>query len=175
MPRTHKTFPRLYVEDSLGKGETITLGRDQTNYLISVLRMKAGDAVIVFNGSDGAWLSKIADPSRKAVTLELVVQTAHQTPPSDLWYGFGPLKTGRLDYVVQKATEMGAGIIQPVVTRFTQVSKLKPEKLRANAVEAAEQCEVLSIPTIAPEVELSELMSSWRAMHGLRRLIVCAD
>lgn len=175
MPRIYKSFPRLYIEHSLGKGEAVTLGREQTNYLISVLRMKAGDSVIVFNGSDGAWLAKIADPNRKAATLELVVQTAHQTPPSDLWYGFAPLKTGRLDYVVQKATEMGAGIIQPVITRFTQVSRLKPEKLRANAIEAAEQCEVLSIPTIAPEVELSELLSSWRATHGLRRLIVCDE
>jgi len=175
MPRTYKSFPRLYVEHPLGMGETVTLGREQTNYLIAVLRMKAGDAAIVFNGSDGAWLAKIADPNRKAVTLELVVQTAHQTPPSDLWYGFAPLKTGRLDYVIQKATEMGAGIIQPVLTRFTQVSRLKPEKLIANAIEAAEQCEVLSIPRIEPEIGLGELLASWRPTHGLRRLIVCDE
>ncbi|MHB1104012.1 MAG: 16S rRNA (uracil(1498)-N(3))-methyltransferase [Devosia sp.] len=175
MPRTHKSFPRLYVEHSLGKGEIVMLGREQTNYLISVLRMKAGDAVIIFNGSDGAWLAKIADPNRKAVTLELVVQTAHQTPPSDLWYGFAPLKAGRLDYVIQKATEMGAGIIQPVITRFTQVGKLKPEKLRANAIEAAEQCEVLSIPAIPPEIGLDALLASWRPTQGLRRLIVCDE
>lgn len=175
MPRTYKSFPRLYVEHSLGKGQTLMLGREQTNYLLSVLRMKAGDAVIVFNGSDGAWLARIADPSRKAVTLELVVQTAHQTRPPDLWYGFAPLKTGRLDYVIQKATEMGAGTIQPVVTRFTQVSKLKPEKLRANAIEAAEQCEVLSIPAIGPEIRLEPLLADWRSIHGLRRLIVCDE
>jgi 16S rRNA (uracil1498-N3)-methyltransferase len=175
MPRQYKSFPRLYVEHPLGKGETITLGREQTNYLISVLRMKAGDSVILFNGTDGAWLAKIADPNRKAVTLGLVVQTAHQTPRSDLWYGFAPLKTGRLDYVIQKATEMGAGIIQPVLTRFTQVNRLKPEKLLANAIEAAEQCEVLSIPRIELEIGLSELLSTWRVDHGLRRLIVCDE
>ena len=175
MPRTYKSFPRLYLEHPLGKGETVTLGREQTNYLISVLRMREGDAVIVFNGVDGAWLARIADPNRKAVILELVVQTAHQTEPSDLWYGFAPLKTGRLDYVVQKATEMGAGIIQPVLTRFTQVNRLRRDKLLANAIEAAEQCEVLSIPRIEPEIGLSELISSWRAMHGLRRLIVCDE
>lgn len=175
MPRQYKSFPRLYVEHPLGKGETITLGREQTNYLIAVLRMKAGDAVIVFNGSDGAWLAKIADPDRKAVTLDLVVQTAHQPPPSDLWFGFAPLKTARLDYVIQKATEMGAGTIQPVITRFTQVNKLKPEKLQAHAIEAAEQCEVLSVPRIEPDLTLEALLSSWRSIHGLRRLIVCDE
>lgn len=175
MPRTYKSFPRLYIEHALGKGEAVTLGREQTNYLISVLRMKAGDSVVVFNGREGAWLARIVDPSRKAATLELVVQTAHQTPPSDLWYGFAPLKTGRLDYVVQKATEMGAGIIQPVLTRFTQVSRLRRDKLVANAIEAAEQCEVLSIPRIEPEIGLSELLSSWRATHGLRRLVLCDE
>lgn len=175
MPRTYKSFPRLFVEHSLGMGEHVVLGRQQTNYLISVLRMKAEDSVVLFNGRDGAWLAKITDASRKAVQLELVVQTAHQTPASDLWYGFAPLKTGRLDYVVQKATEMGAGIIQPVITRFTQVTRLKPEKLRANVIEAAEQCEVLSIPIIEPEIGLESLLASWRTVHGLRRLVVCDE
>ena len=175
MPRTYKSFPRLFVEHPLGKGEVIVLGREQTNYLITVLRMKAGDSVILFNGSDGAWLARIADPSRKAATLELVVQTAHQTPPSDLWYGFAPLKTGRLDYLVQKATEMGVGAIQPVITRFTQVTRLRPEKLRANVIEAAEQCEVLSVPRIEPEIGLEPLLESWRSTHGLRRLVVCDE
>lgn len=175
MPRTHKSLPRLFVEHPLDAGGTLTLGREQTSYLISVLRMQAGDGLVVFNGRDGAWLARIADPHRKAATLELSVQAAHQTPRSDLWYGFAPLKTGRLDYVIQKATEMGAGIIQPVMTRFTQVSRLKPEKLRANAIEAAEQCEVLSIPLIAPEIGLDALLAGWRAAHGLRRLIVCDE
>lgn len=175
MPRSHKSLRRLFVEHPLGEGRMLTLGRDQTNYLISVLRLQAGDGVILFNGRDGAWLARIADPHRKAAVLELVVQTAHQTPPSDLWYGFAPLKTGRLDYVVQKATEMGAGLIQPVVTRFTQVTRLKPDKLLANAIEAAEQCEVLSIPRIEPEIGLDELLAGWRATHGLRRLIVCDE
>lgn len=175
MPRTYRSFPRLFVEHPLGEGEHVVLGREQTNYLIAVLRMKAGDSVVLFNGRDGAWLARIAGTSRKAVQLELMVQTAHQTPPSDLWYGFAPLKTGRLDYVVQKATEMGAGIIQPVITRFTQLARLKPEKLRANVVEAAEQCEVLSIPIIEPQIGLEALLASWRTVHGLRRLVVCDE
>ncbi len=137
--------------------------------------MKADEALVVFNGRDGAWLAHIVDASRKAAVLEVVVQTAHQTPPSDLWYGFAPLKSARLDYVVQKATELGAGIIQPVITKFTQVQRLKTDKLLAHAVEAAEQCEVLTLPQIAPEIALAELIESWRAVHGLRRLIVCDE
>jgi 16S rRNA (uracil1498-N3)-methyltransferase len=171
MPRTYKSFPRLYVAHDLRAGGSVELGKDQTNYLINVLRLKADDSVVLFNGRDGAWLAKVTDPHRKGATLELVVQTAHQTPPSDLWYGFAPLKTGRLDYVVQKATEMGAGMIQPVITRFTQVHRLKAEKLEANVIEAAEQCEVLTVPKIAPEIALADLIATWREKHGLRRLI----
>jgi 16S rRNA (uracil1498-N3)-methyltransferase len=90
---------------------------------------------------------------------------------SDLWFGFAPLKVGRLDYLVQKATEMGAGIIQPVITEFTQVRHLKRDKLEAYALEAAQQCEVLSLPRIAPEVGLPALIAGWRNEHGLRRLV----
>jgi 16S rRNA (uracil1498-N3)-methyltransferase len=175
MPRTYKSFPRLYVAHDLAPGGSVALDKEQTNYLISVLRLKADDSVILFNGRDGAWLAKVADPHRKGATLELTVQTAHQTPPSDLWYGFAPLKTGRLDYVVQKATEMGAGVIQPVITRFTQVHRLKTDKLEANVIEAAEQCEVLTVPTVAPEIALPDLLATWRDTHGLRRLIVCDE
>lgn len=175
MPRTYKSFPRLYVEHPLSGGGAITLGHDQTSYLLTVLRLKAEDSVILFNGRDGAWLAKIADAHRKGATLDLVVQTAHQTPPSDLWYGFAPLKAGRLDYMVQKATEMGAGTLQPVITRYTQVHKLKPEKLIANVIEAAEQCEVLTVPVVAPEIALAELLSTWRDTHALRRLIVADE
>jgi 16S rRNA (uracil1498-N3)-methyltransferase len=175
MPRSYKSFARLYVQADLRPHAALTLGQEHTNYLVSVLRMKAGDSVILFNGRDGAWLAKITDPHRKGVTVELAVQTAHQTPPSDLWFGFAPLKTGRLDYVVQKATEMGAGVIQPVITRFTQVSRLKTEKLGANIIEAAEQCEVLSVPRLDAEIGLADLIAEWRTKHGLRRLVFCDE
>jgi 16S rRNA (uracil1498-N3)-methyltransferase len=175
MPRTHKSLPRLYVEPNLGPGAELTLGREQTNYLIAVLRLRAGDAVILFNGRDGAWRAELADAGRKAVRLTVMEQTAPQTPPSDLWFGFAPLKTGRLDYIVQKATELGAGTIQPVLTQFTQVSRLKPEKLQANIIEAAEQCEVLTVPRLLPERRLQTLLAGWRAEQGLRRLVVCDE
>jgi len=176
MPRTHKSLPRLYVEQTLAAGASLTLEREQTSYLLTVLRMQAGDGVIVFNGRDGAWLARIAVPNRKSATLALAEQIAPQSPPADLWYGFAPLKTGRLDYVIQKATEMGVGRIQPVLTRYTQLrSRLKPEKLLANAIEAAEQCEILSIPLIEPEIGLPALVAGWRRHHGLRRLVVCDE
>lgn len=171
MPREYKSFPRLFVDHPLAPGATIEAGRDQANHLVNVLRLKPGDAAILFNGRDGAWLGKLADATKKGATLSVVVQTAHQTPVSDLWFGFAPLKVGRLDYLVQKATEMGAGTIAPVITEFTQVRKLRTDKLEAYALEAAEQCEVLSLPVIAPEIELRPLLETWRTMQGLRRLL----
>jgi 16S rRNA (uracil1498-N3)-methyltransferase len=175
MPRTHKSLPRLYLDTPLASGTRIELGREHTNYLLTVLRMNAGEAVIVFNGADGAWLTRIVDDHRKGAVLEATVQSEHQTEKSDLWFGFAPLKTGRLDYLVQKATEMGAGVIQPVITQYTQVNRLKVDKLEANIIEAAEQCEVLSVPTLAPETDLAELIGDWRHTQGLRRLIFCDE
>jgi 16S rRNA (uracil1498-N3)-methyltransferase len=105
----------------------------------------------------------------------MVEQIASQTPPSDLWYGFSPLKTERLDYVVQKATEMGAGIIQPVITQYTQVNRLKHERLVANVIEAAEQCEVLTVPRVEAETSLDRLIDAWPSVHGARRLVLADE
>jgi len=171
MPRTHKSLQRLYIDAPLAPVGTLKLERDQTNYLVNVLRKRPGDEVIVFNGKDGAWLASIAEAGKKSVSLSLVEQTASQTPQPDLWYGFAPIKAGRLDYMVQKATEMGVGTIQPVLTQFTQVKSIKQGRLAANAIEAAEQCEVLSVPTIAPEVKLPRLIADWPQTHAGRALI----
>lgn len=167
MPRTHAALPRLYVEPNLAAGAQLTLGKEQSLYLAAVLRKGVGDEVVLFNGRDGAWLGRLTGDSKKSVALELVEQIAAQTPPSDLWYGFAPLKTERLDYVIQKAVEMGAGTIQPVLTRFTQVARLKHERLVANAIEAAEQCEVLSVPKVEAEVTLERLLDAWPADRAL--------
>ena len=167
MPRTHAALPRLYVEADLATGGQVALSKEQSLYLAAVLRKSVGDEVVLFNGRDGAWLARLSSDSKKAVVLELVEQVAAQTPVSELWYGFAPLKTERLDYVIQKAVEMGAGTIQPVLTRFTQVSRLKHERLVANAIEAAEQCEVLSVPKVEQEVTLDKLLDSWPAERAL--------
>lgn len=170
MPRTYKSFPRVYVEPALAAGALVELDRDRANHLVNVLRLGQGGAAVLFNGRDGAWLGKIVHAGKKGATIALDVQVAHQTPPSDLWFGFAPLKVGRLDYLVQKATEMGAGTIQPVITRFTQ-ARTRADKLESYALEAAQQCEVLTIPRIAPEIGLTPLLDAWRQDHGLRRLL----
>lgn len=175
MPRTHKSLRRLYVNGALEAGATLDLGKDQSLYLAAVLRMGIGDEVVLFNGRDGAWLARLTRSAKKSVSVGLVEQIASQTPPNDLWYGFAPLKTARLDYLVQKATEMGAGVLQPVMTRYTQSLHLKPERIAANAIEAAEQCEVLNIPTIAPAIGLPEVLDSWPSQHEGRALILADE
>jgi 16S rRNA (uracil1498-N3)-methyltransferase len=178
MLRSHAALPRLFVTPDLAAGTQLTLGKEQSLYLAAVLRKSVGDKVVLFNGRDGAWLCRLVSDSKKSVALEPVEQIAPQTTPSDLWYGFAPLKTERLDYVIQKAVEMGAGTIQPVLTRFTQVARLKHERLVANAIEAAEQCEVLSVPTVEAEVTLERLLDAWPAdralIFGAMRGIECA-
>ncbi|WP_297103967.1 16S rRNA (uracil(1498)-N(3))-methyltransferase [uncultured Devosia sp.] len=171
MPRSHAQLPRLFVEPDLAAGAQLALNKDQSLYLAAVLRKAVGDEVVLFNGRDGAWLCRLTSDSKKSVTLETVEQIAPQTPPSDLWYGFAPLKSERLDYVVQKAVEMGVGIIQPVITQFTQNHRLKPERLSANAIEAAEQCEVLTVPEVAPEITLDRLLDTWPNEHKDRVLL----
>lgn len=171
MPRSHSSLQRLYVEADLVAGGALTLNKDQSLYLAAVLRKSVGDAVVLFNGRNGAWLCRLTSDSKKSVTLAIDEQVAAQTAPSDLWYGFAPLKSERLDYVIQKAVEMGAGTIRPVSTQYTQVHRLKMERLTANAIEAAEQCEVLSIPRIAPETSLDALLDGWRDTQGDRKLI----
>lgn len=175
MPRTHATLPRLYVEPDLSVGLHLTLGKEQSLYLAAVLRKVVGDEVVLFNGRHGAWRAKLVGDSKKSVDLAMVEQIAPQSLPSDLWYGFAPLKTERLDYVIQKATEMGASTIQPVITRYTQVNRIKHDRLVANAIEAAEQCEVLNVPVVAPETSLERLIDGWAAEHGERRLILADE
>lgn len=171
MPRSHANLPRLFVDADLAKGGEVALNKDQSLYLAAVLRKNVGDEVVLFNGSDGAWLCRLTSDSKKSVTLTVAEEVASQTQKSDLWYGFAPLKNERLDYVIQKAVEMGAGTIQPVMTQYTQVHRLKTERLHANAVEAAEQCEVLSVPTIAEEITFERLLSDWPTDHENRKLI----
>lgn len=171
MPRSHAHLPRLFVDTDLGAGVSLILGKEQSLYLAAVLRKAVGDEVVLFNGRDGAWRCRLTGDSKKAVSLEVVDNIAPQTQPSDLWYGFAPLKSERLDYVIQKAVEMGVGTIQPVFTQFTQNHRLKAERLQANAIEAAEQCEVLSVPVIAPETGLGALIENWTAAHGDRVLL----
>src|SRR5882757_4539537 len=149
MPRYDFRSPRLFVDAALGAGVAIALTREQANYLGNVLRLKPGSDVLVFNGRDGEWRSRLAAADRKSVRLDVAARTREQTPSCDLHYLFAPLKHARLDYMVQKAVEMGVSRLQPVLTRHTQAERVNLARMQANAIEAAEQCGVLALPEIA--------------------------
>ena len=171
MPRYDFRTPRLFVEAELAPGTRVTLDKAQANYLGNVLRLEGGDPVLVFNGRDGEWRAALQREGRKSVWLDVAARTREQDRPADLHYLFAPLKHARLDYMAQKAVEMGAGLLQPVLTRRTQVSRLNLDRLRANAVEAAEQCGILSLPAIEAERPLEA------ALAGLapERVLVFCD
>lgn len=172
--RIYKKLPRLFVDYPLSAEGDIVLDKAQSNYLANVLRKKMGDDVILFNGVDGAWRCKIGELSRKKIILNCIEQINAQVQSFDLWYGFAPLKTGRLDYMVQKATEMGVRSMQPIITEYTQNRRLKVERMRANIIEAAEQCELLNVPQIQSEIFFEDFLSTWKQQHG-SRILVFAD
>src|ERR1700735_2025079 len=135
MPKPDFRSPRLFVDAALAAGQTVALERSQSNYLGNVLRLSAGETIRVFNGRDGEWQASIAG-NKRPDSVKLVAQTRPQDRLPDLAYVFAPLKHARLDYMVQKAIEMGASSLQPVLTRFTQVSRVNSERLHANGHQA---------------------------------------
>ena len=171
MPQMDFSAPRLFVEASLAPGETVALERNQSNYLGNVLRLAAGDAILVFNGREGEWQASIGGRKRPD-SLTIIAQTRPQDRLPDIAYVFAPLKHARLDYMVQKAVEMGASSLQPVLTRFTQVSRVNSERMRANVIEAAEQCGILSLATVAEPLTLERYLGQ---RDGLRLLVFCDE
>ncbi len=151
---------RLFVDEALGEGAGVTLDRDRSHYLAHVLRLKMDDAILLFNGRDGEWRASVAEIGKKAVTLRVGSQMRAQTPARDLTYAFAPLKHARLDYMVQKAVEMGATRLAPVITQHTQAQRVNGERMRANAIEAAEQCGVMTIPEIDAEMKFGRWLES---------------
>jgi 16S rRNA (uracil1498-N3)-methyltransferase len=172
MPRYDFRSPRLYVDSPLGAGANVALDAAQAHYLHNVLRLKSGDAVLVFNGRDGEWRASIADAGKRKLTLDVEEQTRPQTSALDLHYLFAPLKHARLDYLTQKAVEMGAARLQPVTTRHGQVTRLNAERMRTNAIEAAEQCGILTLPQIEPLRPLVEVIA---ARDPARLLVFCDE
>ena len=165
--------PRLYVEPDLGGGTRLPLDRTQQNYLCNVLRLKQGEAVLVFNGRHGEWRARLVDgPNRKLMALAVDAQVRAQTPSSDLHYLFAPLKHARLDYMAQKAVEMGAGVLRPVMTRRCQVARFNIDRITANTIEAAEQCGILSLPRIEALTSLEATLAGW---DEDRTLVFCDE
>jgi 16S rRNA (uracil1498-N3)-methyltransferase len=170
MPVADFRSPRLFVDADLAAGASIPLDRNRSNYLGNVLRLSAGGTILVFNGRDGEWQAAIAGRKRPDLLL-VVAQTRPQDRLPDLHYVFAPLKHARLDYMVQKAVEMGASALQPVLTRFTQVTRVNGMRMRANVIEAAEQCGIQSIAAVAEPLPLER----WLGQREDRRLLIFCD
>ena len=170
MPDLDFRAPRLFVDAALREGERITLERNQSNYLGNVLRLSAGETILVFNGRDGEWQAAI-EGRKRPDGLSIVARTRPQDRLPDIAYVFAPLKHARLDYMVQKAVEMGASRLQPVLTRHTQVSRVNSERMRANVIEAAEQCGILSLAEVAEPVALERYLEK----RETKRLLVFCD
>jgi 16S rRNA (uracil1498-N3)-methyltransferase len=170
--RANYRMQRLFIDAGLAAEKPVEASKEQFHYLANVLRMAEGDAVLVFNGRDGEWRAELSFPTRKRLLLTPTEETRPQPAPSDLHYLFAPLKVGRLDYLVQKAVEMGAGLLQPVMTQHVQGKINSIERLEANVVEAAEQCGILSIPRVAPPRKLEDLLADWPRE---RRIVFCDE
>jgi 16S rRNA (uracil1498-N3)-methyltransferase len=163
------------VKADLANGANVELDRNQANYLVNVLRMRPHDEVLVFNGEQGEWVAELGRLDRRSWGLTVTGQQRPQTDRPDLHYIFAPLKHGRLDYMVQKAVEMGAGRLTPVQTQYGQVKKINVERMEANAIEAAEQCGLLSVPGIDDMQPLARLLENWRKIEPDRRIIFCDE
>ena len=159
---------RLYVDMPLQGGTTVQLAKAQSHYLINVMRQSTGAPVLLFNGTDGEWLAEIADADKKACVLSLLEQIRPQIDEPDVWLLFAPLKKDRTDFLVEKATELGAARLLPVITRHTQTSRLNTDRLRATAAEAAEQSRRLSVPHVEAPQPLADILRTW---PGERRLV----
>jgi len=172
MPRIDFALPRLFIDQDL-EGQTFAaLDSDQTHYLVNVLRMPNGARLLVFNGREGEYAATLEITGKRSARLAIVERTRTLPPSNDLAYWFAPLKHARLDYMAQKAVEMGVSALRPVRTRRTQSARINLERLAANAREAAEQCGVLRVPNIEPEVSLDDALD---AAPPERLLVFCDE
>jgi 16S rRNA (uracil1498-N3)-methyltransferase len=163
---------RLYTESDLATGLTVPLTAGQAHYLGNVMRMKIGDSVVLFNGRDGEWRASIAELRKKGGAASPTEQLRAQENGPDLWLLFAPVKRARIDFIAEKATELGVSAIAPVFTDNTAVSRVNEERLRTNAIEAAEQCGRLSVPDIQPAARLVQRLDDW---PGDRRIMLCDE
>ena len=167
-----KPLVRLYVSQRLADGAPVVLPREASHYLIEVMRMQAGDSVALFDGATGEWVAVIDDPHRKQAKLSVRRQLRPLETVPDLWLLFAPIKRGRIDFIVEKACELGVAQVRPVITRRTIVDRVPLDRLHANMVEAAEQCGRTALPTLAEPAPLEKLLASWPAE---RTLLFCDE
>lgn len=163
---------RLFVEQPLGEGRTVALDAARAHYLRNVLRAATGETVVLFNGRDGEWTAAVESLGKRGAELRLLARRRPQAPDADLWLVFAPIKRQRIDLLAEKASELGVAALWPVITERTNVARVNLERLGANATEAAEQTERLSVPRIIEPVTLRELAHRWPPE---RRLLLCAE
>lgn len=161
MARYDFNAQRLYIDAELNEGARVELTRDQANYLLNVLRLRDGEPLHAFNGRQGEWLARVSATGRRDAALSIGEIVRVQEPSCDLHYLFAPLKHARLDYMVQKAVEMGASRLRPVLTRRTQAARVNTERMRANVIEAAEQCGVLTLADVDEPMKFETMIAQW--------------
>ena len=172
MPHYDFRTPRVYLDAPLAEGQAVSFDRAQVNYLLNVLRLEHGDVLLLFNGRDGEWQARLAGTDKRALTAVIGERMREQPRPSDLHFLFAPLKHARLDYLVQKAVEMGASRLQPMITRHTQVARINLDRMRANVIEAAQQCGILSLPEVADPVAFKDVIGQ---VDADRLLVFCDE
>ncbi len=163
---------RLYVEHPLGADQSVPLDRAQAHYLFGVMRQAVGAQVLLFNGRDGEWRAQVVEAGKRGGMLTCVAQTAPLRLPPDLWLCFAPIKKARTDFIVEKATEMGAARIVPMQTEFTNSGRIQRDRLQAHAVEAAEQCGGTCVPQVAELERFDRLLGGW---DSARRIMFCDE
>lgn len=163
---------RLFVDHPVGEGQTVPLDRDKAHYLFGVMRLVSGDRVLVFDGGSDEWLAEVTEAGKRGGALRCLHPTKPRKEPADVWLLFSPIKKERTDFIVEKATELGASVIQPVRTEFTNSERIKLDRLRAHAVEATEQCGGTVVPEVRDIVKLDQLLADWP--EG-RRLMFCDE
>jgi len=170
--RANYKMQRLFIDADLAAGKTIEPSPQQSHYLANVLRLGDGAELLVFNGRDGEWLARVADVKKRGCTFECERQTRPQQGTPDLWVCFAPIKKMPADYLAQKATELGVSVLQPALTRRSVVTRVNTARMRANAIEAAEQSDRLTVPEVRAPLPLDRLLAAWPAD---RRLLFCDE
>ncbi|XDZ65096.1 16S rRNA (uracil(1498)-N(3))-methyltransferase [Alphaproteobacteria bacterium LSUCC0684] len=163
---------RLFVPDDLKSDADLIVSHDQAHYLLQVLRLGAGDKVRLFNGRDGEWLAEITEAGRKQAVLTPREQTRAQDKAPDLMLIFAPIKKARIDYLAEKAAELGVGILQPVITAHTQMTRVNTSRMRANTIEAVEQTGRTTLVDVREPIPLERLLDEW---PGMRHIIFCDE